>query len=121
MLNQLGFGRKELGMISVEWALTLPAMLVVILALLNGIMQISTVAVVDNAAKETARYMSLGHSEKATKNFAKTILGTDIEIDIVQNHDLAEVRIKKDGIGLFGFAGFDFVSSYQVVKEPVGW
>lgn len=105
-------------MVSVEWALTMPVFLLVVLFCISGIFQSINVAVVDNAARAAARSYSLYADAEKAEEIVRANAGENARMQIDTNADTVKIAIKKPGMGIFRYVGINFYSAYQVVMEP---
>lgn len=110
--------RCECGMVSAEFALTIPLFLAVVLFMLSAVMQAANIGLVSDGAREAARAYSLGQSAQDATEIAKNIVGENAQVKIRQNADVANVEVIKPGTGFFALIDYDFTAKHSVVLEP---
>lgn len=110
--------RRECGMVSAEFALTLPLFLAVALLVFSAVIQAANIGLVSDGAREAARAYSLGQQKQAAIKIAKNIVGESAQVQIKKDGDVANVEVTKPGTGLFALIDYDFTVKHSVVLEP---
>ncbi|XCB28998.1 pilus assembly protein [Arcanobacterium hippocoleae] len=109
---------REAGMVTMEFALTIPFLIAVVLFAISAVIQTSNNALVSDGAREAARAYSLGQPEKEAIKIAKKIAGENTEVKITQHGETAKVEVTKAGTGVFALVNYDFSATHSVVLEP---
>ena len=109
----------EPGMVSVEWALTAPVFIVCVLVCVGLIFYSNSCAVTTNAAREAARSYSLGHGEKEARELARSIAGSEADVQIQESGGIVTISVTKPPADFLKFLGIEIESQHSAVMEPV--
>ncbi len=101
-----------------EWALTVPLFLILVVLCGSGIFQISMEPRVNNAAREAARSYSLGANQEKIESIVRSNVGSDANLSISKENDQATVTVTKPGEGVFKYLNINFSATHVVVIEP---
>ncbi|MBM7824517.1 hypothetical protein JOD55_000344 [Arcanobacterium pluranimalium] len=110
--------KNEAGMVSVEWALTVPTFLALAVFCVSGIFQLTTLPKVNNAAHEAARSYSLGMSESDVRELVHSNAGDDAQLRIERDGEIASIEVTKPGEGVFKLININFSTKTKIVIEP---
>ncbi len=110
----------EQGMVSVEWALTMPLFLLTVLICLSLLFSVVEAQRVENTARIATRAYSLGKTEQELSKLIVENLGNDVTLNVNRAEDMATVKLTRPARGVFRILGIDISAKYKIVVEPVG-
>ncbi|MCI7551817.1 MAG: pilus assembly protein [Actinomycetaceae bacterium] len=116
--SQLKATREERGMVTAEWAITAPVFIMAVIVCIVAIVHMNTEAQVSNAAHEAARMYAIHQDERESAALAREIAGSDAQVEITTQGDLAQVTVTQPHVGLFSVFGYEFTNTQSVVLEP---
>ncbi|MDD7687598.1 MAG: pilus assembly protein [Actinomycetaceae bacterium] len=108
----------ESGMVSVEWALTIPLFIVVVLVCAGALAYASSVAITTDAAREAARAYSVGKGETEAKNVALAVAGRNASVTIREEGEYVRVSVRRPPVDSLAFLGFTVQSQHVALIEP---
>lgn len=109
---------SEKGMVSVEWALTVPLFLALVLICVAMVVYTNSLSTTTNAARESARVYSLGLGKEKATQVAQKVAGSRAHVDIAVEGDFVRVTVKKPPIDQLDFLGMDIGSTHIALMEP---
>lgn len=110
----VGWVRAEGGMVTAEFAIVTPAVILVALALISMLVMGWKQVEVGNEAKEIAREYSLhGHTTLAEQAKAT---GADVRLGV--EGEVVTVTVTRRGGGLYSWFDLDFSGTHRAVIEP---
>ncbi|MCI6574000.1 MAG: pilus assembly protein [Arcanobacterium sp.] len=105
-------------MVSVEWALTIPLFIVVVLVCAGALAYASSVAITTDAAREAARAYSVGKGETEAKNVALAVAGRNASVTIREEGEYVRVSVRRPPVDSLAFLGFTVQSQHVALIEP---
>ncbi|MDY5854762.1 MAG: TadE family protein [Arcanobacterium sp.] len=109
--------RAEPGMVSVEWALTLPLFIAVVLVCAGVLSYSSSLAITTDAAREAARAYSVGKGETEAKNVALAVAGNKASVKIQEEGEYVRVVVRRPPVDALAFLGFTAQSQHVALIE----
>ncbi|MDR6939484.1 pilus assembly protein [Arcanobacterium hippocoleae] len=110
--------KSESGMVSAEFALTLPVFLGIGLLMMSAVIQSVNIGLVSDGAREAARAYALGKQPQEAIKIAQESAGAEAKVIIEKHGDTASISVTKPGTGIFALIDWDFTAKHSVVLEP---
>ena len=108
----------EPGMVTVEWALTIPLFLVIVIFCVSILMYSNALALTSNAAREAARSYAIGKGEAAAIEVARAVAGAKAEVEIAIAGEYVAVKVKEPLPPALSFLGVSVASRHLALIEP---
>ncbi|MFC5281547.1 TadE/TadG family type IV pilus assembly protein [Arcanobacterium canis] len=110
--------KRERGMVTAEFAVIVPAVILVVLILISCIVGAQGVSRTDTAAREVSRALSLGASESEAMAIARRVAGEQAQVVIGHSGQLLSVSVSAPARGVLSYFGTTFTANHRVVVEP---
>ncbi|MDY5589750.1 MAG: TadE family type IV pilus minor pilin [Arcanobacterium sp.] len=105
-------------MVSVEWALTIPIFIGVVLMCAGALVYTNSLAITTSAAREAARAYAIEREESAAKSVAYKLAGQAASVNIVEEGEYVRVTVRRQPVRALAFLGFTAESSQIALIEP---
>ncbi|MGV9196585.1 TadE/TadG family type IV pilus assembly protein [Arcanobacterium canis] len=110
--------KRERGMVTAEFAIIVPAVILVVLLLISCVVGAQGVSTTDNAAREVSRALSLGANESEAMAIARRVAGEQAQVMIGHSGQLLSVSVSAPARGILSYFGMTFTANHRVVLEP---
>lgn len=112
-----GREENEAGMVTAELALTLPVVVLMLVALLLGGGAMSAQVLVENAARTGARALAVGQSPAEITARVQELAGPGAQVDFLTAGDIVTCRVTRQLPSLLGWAGLQAQAELSLQTE----
>ena len=110
--------RAEPGMVTAEWALTIPLFIAIAMLCVSVIAYTNSMALTTNAARESARAYAIGMGESKAVQVAHALAGETAEVKLSVEGEYVRVKIAQPLVPALAFLGVSVAAEHIALIEP---